>query len=147
MSPRNKILVGIFIIGGALLFAAGLFLIGSRKQAFSHHYDLYADFDKVDTLVAGAKVRVSGMDAGEITQIDIPQTASGRFRMKLKVDEKFRPIIRQDSLASIETEGMIGNKFVNIQKGSDNSPQCPPGGTLPSRSPLKSATSCGKGAA
>jgi len=72
------------------------------------------------------------MDAGEITDIQVPRTPSGKFRLKLKVDQKFHPIIRKDSVATISTEGMVDNKFVDIGKGSDHSPECPPGGTLPS---------------
>jgi phospholipid/cholesterol/gamma-HCH transport system substrate-binding protein len=134
---KKRILVGVFIVGGILLFAFGLFLIGSQKQLFSHHYDVYAGFNQIDTLTTGAKVRVSGMDAGQIASIEIPKTPSSRFRLKLEVDEKFRPIIREDSLASIETEGMVGNKYVEIDKGSDNSPECPPNGTLPTREPVE----------
>ncbi|HZT69446.1 MAG TPA: MlaD family protein [Terriglobia bacterium] len=137
MSPKKEILVGVFIIVGVLLFAAGLFLIGSRKQLFAHHYTLYTDFDKIDTLTSGAKVRVSGMDAGEVTDIQVPNSPSSRFRFKLEVDQKFRGIIRQNSVVSIETEGMVGNKFLNIQKGGENSPECPPGGTLPSKEPFE----------
>jgi len=90
-------LVGIFLVGGALLFAAGLFLIGSRKQVFSHHFEVYAEFNNIDTLTAGAKVRVCGMDAGSITDIQVPRNASARFRLRLKVDTKFHPIVREDS--------------------------------------------------
>lgn len=134
---KKRILVGAFIIGGILLFAVGLFLIGSRKQLFSHHYDVYAGFNQIDTLTTGAKVRVSGMDAGQIVNIDIPRKPSSRFRLKLEVDEKFRPIIREDSMVSIETEGMVGNKYVEIDKGSDNSPVSPVNGTLPTREPVE----------
>lgn len=137
MSARKKILVGVFIVGAVLLFAAGLFLIGSRKQIFGRHFVAYADFDNIDTLTTGAKVRVSGMDAGEVTQITVPSGPSSNFRLQLKVDEKFRPIVRLDSVASIETEGMVGNKYVNIAKGSQNSPDYSAGATLPSREPVE----------
>ncbi|HZS56326.1 MAG TPA: MlaD family protein [Bryobacteraceae bacterium] len=135
----KKTKVGIFLIGGAVLFAVGLFLIGTREQVFQHHFEIFTEFDKVDTLQTGAKVRVSGMDAGEITDIEVPKGPSSRFRLTLKVDEKFHPIIREDSLASIETSGMVGNKYVNIKKGSDHSPECRTGGTLPSVEPFEMA--------
>ena len=133
----KKTLVGVFLIGGAILFAVGLFLIGSRKQLFAHHFEIYTEFNKVDTLQPGAKVRVSGMDAGQVEDIQVPKTPASRFRLKLQVDEKFRPIIRNDSVASVETEGMVGNKYVDIGKGSDRSPECRPGGTLPSEEPFE----------
>ena len=129
----KKVKVGIFLVGGIALFCVGLFLVGSEEQLFGSHFTVYTDFKDIDTLQTGAKVRVSGMDAGEITGIEVPQNPSSRFRLKLKVDEKFHPIVREDSLASIETEGMVGNKFINIKEGSANSPECPAGCTLPSQ--------------
>src|SRR5579884_4336460 len=133
MSLKKKALVGVFLVGGVVLFGIGLFMIGSRKQIFGSHFHVYADFDNIDTITSGAKVRVSGMNAGQVTAIDVPNKPSGRFRLTLEVDQKFLPIIRKDSVASIETEGMVGNKFVNIKKGNANSPECPTGCTLPSQ--------------
>jgi len=128
--------VGIFLVAGIVLFCVVLFLIGSEEQLFAHHFSVYTQFSNIDTLQTGAKVRVSGMDAGEITEINVPQGPSSQFRIKLRVDEKFHPIIRQDSMASVETEGMVGNKFVDIKKGSENSPECPPGCTLHTQEPV-----------
>lgn len=135
----RTIKVGIFVVGGIALFSTGLFLIGSREQLFAHHFVVYAQFNDINTLQTGAKVRVSGMNAGQITGIDVPKAPSSKFRLQLKVDQKFHPIIRKDSVASIETEGMVGNKFINIAKGSANSPECPPGCTLPSQEAVSMA--------
>jgi len=137
VKKANALKVGIFLIAGVILFAVGLFLIGNHNQVFAHHYTVYTQFANVDTLQSGARVRVSGMDAGQVSSISIPQQASSKFRLKLDVDKKFRNIIREDSVASIETEGMVGNKFVNIAKGNNQSPQCRPGCTLPSQEPFE----------
>jgi len=135
MSKNVK--VGIFLVAGAILFGVGLFLIGNHNQVFSHHYDVYTEFEKVDIMQSGAMVRVSGMDAGSVSDIELPKQPSAKFRLKLSVDEKFKHIIRQDSLATIETEGMVGNKFVNLAKGTNQSPDCAPGCTLPSQEPFE----------
>jgi phospholipid/cholesterol/gamma-HCH transport system substrate-binding protein len=136
MSFKKKTLVGIFLLGGVLLFGVGLFMIGSRRQLFASHFHVYTDFTNLDTITPGAKVRVSGMDAGQVTAIDVPKNPNERFRLTLEVDDKFHPIVREDSVATIETEGMVGNKFVDIKQGSANSPECPPHGTLPSEEPF-----------
>jgi phospholipid/cholesterol/gamma-HCH transport system substrate-binding protein len=137
MTMNKNAKVGLFIIIGVVLFAAGLFMIGSHNQVFGHHYDVYTEFAKVDTLHSGAKIRVSGMDAGEVSDIQIPQQPSGKFRLKLHIDEKFRNVVRKDSVASIETEGMVGNKFVNISKGTNGSPECVGNCILPSQEPVE----------
>lgn len=129
--------VGIFIIIGVLLFAAGLFEIGNRNQVFQHHYTVYVDFANIDTITSGARVRVSGMNAGQVENVAIPKDPSSKFRLKLDVDDKFRNIIRENSIATIETEGMVGNKFVNIAKGTNASPDCQPGCTLQTQEPFE----------
>src|SRR6185437_10249215 len=123
MKASKKLKVGLFLVTGAVLFAVGLFLIGTANQFFAHHYEIYTEFKNVDTIQSGAKIRVSGMDAGEVSGIRIPKNPSEKFRMTLKVDKKFEPIIRSDSVTSIETEGMVGNKFVNIAEGTAASPE------------------------
>lgn len=128
--------VGVFLIGGAALFGVGLFLIGDRKQAFARHFEVYTEFASLSGLQSGAKVRVSGMDAGEVSEMHVPKRPSARFRLKLRLDQKLRPLVRQDSVALIQTEGLVGNKFLEIEKGSDRAPECPAGCTLPSREPF-----------
>jgi len=133
MSSKRKTIVGIFVVAGVLLFAVGLYLIGGRGQLFASKFHVYADFKNIDTLQTGARVRVSGMDAGQVTGIRVPKDPSERFRLALQIDDKFHPIVREDSVASIETSGMVGSKYVNVSIGSAKSPDCPPGATLPSQ--------------
>lgn len=127
--------VGVFIVGGIVLFCVGIYLIGTRTQLFGNHFTAYVDFNNVDTLTQGAGVRVGGMNAGQISGIQVPTGPNGKFRITLKVDKKFLPIVRRNSLATIETEGMVGNIYINIAKGSANSPECN-GCTLPSQEPV-----------
>jgi phospholipid/cholesterol/gamma-HCH transport system substrate-binding protein len=84
---RRYLSVGIFIIAAVTLFALGIFLVGSRHEAFSHHVLLYTEFADLDGVTRGSKVRVAGMDAGQVTRIDVPNSPSGRFRVQMKVDE------------------------------------------------------------
>jgi|SRR5579863_1654980 MlaD protein/OmpA family protein len=128
--------VGAFLIGGTVLFGAGLFLIGSRQKVFSRGFEIYSNFSSVSGLVTGADVRVSGLQAGELLEIQVPREPSGPYRVKLRLEEKVHPLIRQDSIATIQTEGLVGDKFVEVDKGSDNAPPCPSGGTIPGMDPF-----------
>src|SRR5438270_546786 len=98
--------IGVFIVLGFGFFAAILFQIGNHQKAFSRHLELYTEFSNLGGLANGAKVRVSGLDAGRIKKIDIPKGPSGKFRLSLEVEEKLHGIIGKDSVASIETEGV-----------------------------------------
>jgi len=128
--------VGAFVIGGLLLFAAGLFLIGNRRMLFTDTFRVYAEFKQVAALDTGAKVRVSGVDAGEVEEIRVPEGPSGRFRVRMRVRSDLRPLIRVDSIALIQNDGLVGNKFVQIQTGTEAAPAVAEGGTIQSREPF-----------
>jgi phospholipid/cholesterol/gamma-HCH transport system substrate-binding protein len=133
----NLAATGVFVISAVLLFGAGLFLIGDRQNAFSHHHDFYTEMTNVNGLAPGSKVRVSGFDAGEVTSLQIPDRPSGKFRIKLHVDKKLNNLIREDSLVTVESEGIVGDKFLLIHDGTDRSPEAQIGDTLPSKEPIE----------
>lgn len=128
--------VGAFVIAGILLFGAGLFLIGDRRMLFSDTFEVYAEFANISGLQDGAKVRVAGMDAGEVETIHVPPGPSAPFRVKLRIREDMHPIIRVDSVATIQTDGLVGNKFVQVDAGTDQAAVVAPGGTVRSREPF-----------
>ena len=138
MKNRNLV-VGLFVAAGLTLFTVGLFLIGNRHQAFAHHIEFYAEFRDLSGLAKGAKVQVAGMDAGQVLNIGIPDSPSAKFRLTLRVDEKFRGLIRTDSLATIGTEGVVGGTFLLIRSGSASAPAAAPSATLPSKEPTELA--------
>ena len=135
MPSTDKAAVGAFVIGGLMLFGLGLFLIGDRRMLFSKSADYYTEFAQISALQTGAKVRVGGMDAGEILDIRVPQEPGSKFRLKFRIVEKLFPVIRTDSVASIATDGLLGNKFLMIDIGTTG--LAPPGCTLPSREPFE----------
>ena len=129
--------VAAFVILGLILFGVGLFLIGDRHKAFSHQMTLYTDLANVNGLIPGAHVRVSGYDAGQITHIDIPNQPSGKFRLRLHIDDKLKPLIRADSLVTVETDGLVGDKFLLVHSGTDNASPVGDGSTLPGKEPVE----------
>jgi phospholipid/cholesterol/gamma-HCH transport system substrate-binding protein len=136
MGRERLAAVGAFVIGGLLLFAAGLFLIGDRRMLFTDTLRVYAEFKQVAALDTGAKVRVAGVDAGEVEEIRVPEGPSGRFRVRMRVRSDLRPLIRVDSIALIQNDGLVGNKFVQIQTGTEAAPAVADGGTIQSREPF-----------
>ena len=136
MSKKKLAVVGAFVLGGVLLFAVGLFLIGDRRMMFADTSAVYAEFSQIAGLETGAKVRVAGMDAGEVESIHIPASPSAKFRVKMRVRQDLRPLLRLDSVASIQNDGLVGNKFMQVESGTEQSPQVPEGGTVQSREPF-----------
>src|SRR5215207_5282439 len=136
MSKKKLAVVGAFVLGGVLLFAVGLFLIGDRRMLFADTTGVYAEFSQIAGLETGAKVRVAGMDAGEVQTIHVPGSPSSKFRVKMRVRHELRPLLRLDSVASIQNDGLVGNKFMQIESGTDQSPPVAERGTIQSREPF-----------
>lgn len=134
--PRRYLAVGIFIIAGMTLFALGIFLVGSRHEAFARHVLLYTEFANLDGVTKGSKVQVAGMDAGQVAKIDVPNSPNGRFRVQMRVDERFHGLVRTDSVVTVDTEGVVGNTFLTIHTGSPNAPIAQADSLLQSKPPV-----------
>ena len=134
---QNKnLMVGTFVLAGLVLFMAALFLIGNRHEAFARHVDYYADFTNLSGLSKGSKVQVAGMDAGQVLEIAVPASPQARFRVKLRISENLQGLVRTDSLATIGTQGIVGDTFLLIHPGSAQAPAATPLFVLPSKEPL-----------
>lgn len=123
--------VGLFIVMAGLLFALGLFMIGDRRALFARDFEVYTEFARLGGIQKGAVVRVAGAEAGEVEEIRVPRNPSEKFRLKLRVLEDLRGLVRTDSVASIQTDGLVGNKFIQVEAGTDAAPQAPDGSTIP----------------
>src|ERR1043165_47989 len=135
MVSKDKTAMGAFVVGGLLLFGFGLFLIGDRRMLFSKSAEFYTEFAQISALESGAKVRVGGMDAGEGGDVRVPPRPGAPFRVKLRIVEKLFPVIRTDSIATIQTDGLLGNKFLLIDTGTTAMSR--PGSTLRTTDPFE----------
>jgi phospholipid/cholesterol/gamma-HCH transport system substrate-binding protein len=129
--------VGLFVTVGLALFTGTLFIIGNRQEGFARKTTFQTQFSNLSGLAEGAKVRVSGVDAGKIKKIDLPRSASEKFRLVLEVEARLQPMIRTDSVASIATEGVVGDEYVQVGRGSDQAPEAQPDTMLPSKEPFE----------
>jgi phospholipid/cholesterol/gamma-HCH transport system substrate-binding protein len=139
--------IGLFLILGIGLFTAILFLIGNSHDIFGKHVEFYAEFSDTGGLPRGAQVRVAGIEAGEVKGIEIPGSPASKFRLKLQVRSNARGMIRTDSLVSIRTEGIVGDKYIYIREGTTTAAEAPDGATLPSKEPFDLGAALEKGSA
>ncbi len=134
---KTNVFVGIFLTAAAALLATGLFLIGNQHKAFRRHLQIYTEFANVDGIAKGAKVRVDGLDGGQVQAIEIPSKPSSKFRLKIQVDDRLHGLIRDDSIVTVETEGIVGDKYLLIHEGDDQSPAAKENSTLRSKEPFQ----------
>ena len=137
MNRAKAVGAGAFVALGVLVFTAALFMIGQRRMLFESRFPVYAEFSKLGQLEDGAVVRVSGLDAGEVTAIETPASPEGKFRVRMEVREDLHKLVRVDSVATTQTEGLVGAVFVNISGGSDQMPLVASAGLIQSREPFQ----------
>jgi phospholipid/cholesterol/gamma-HCH transport system substrate-binding protein len=112
----NKIRLGIFITLGITLFIIGIYFIGERQQIFRSTFRVSGVFKDVEGLQAGNNVRFSGINVGTIENISI--VSDSTVRVKILIDESTRKFIKKDAIASIGSDGLMGNKILTINPGT-----------------------------
>ena len=112
----NKIKLGIFISIGIVLFILGIYFIGERQQLFRSTFRISGVFKDVGGLQAGNNVRFSGINVGTVENISVVSDTS--VRVDILIEESTRKFIKKDAVASIGSEGLMGNKIIIINPGT-----------------------------
>jgi phospholipid/cholesterol/gamma-HCH transport system substrate-binding protein len=131
--------LGAFIVATLAILVLGIFIIGGKQYLFSSTYQLKAQFDNVVGLDAGGDVRVGGVHSGTVRNILLPHKPGEKVTVIMDLGKSTHEIIKQDSVATIETEGLLGNQFLAISFGSAGSGDVRDGDTLTSEAPLEMA--------
>jgi phospholipid/cholesterol/gamma-HCH transport system substrate-binding protein len=110
--------LGIFVLSAITFFVLGLYYIGSKRNIFHSTIKGTAVFDDVNGLIAGGEVRFSGINVGNVSKVYA--ISDSTIRVEFTVDESTAKYISQDATASIGSDGLLGNKIVNISSGKTN---------------------------
>ena len=129
--------LGAFIVATLAIVVVGVFIIGSKQYLFSSTYQLKAQFDNVAGLDAGGDVRVGGVHSGTVRYIVLPHRPDERVTVVMDLGKSTHEIIKQDSVASIETEGLLGNQYLAISFGSAGKADVRDGDIIASQPPLE----------
>jgi phospholipid/cholesterol/gamma-HCH transport system substrate-binding protein len=113
-TPAFKFRLGLFIIVGIALFVLGIFIIGKQKNLFNPVFTLRANFNSVSGLQVGNTIRFSGINIGTVDNIIIINDSTVKVEMLIK--KEVQKFIKEDSYASIGSEGIIGDKVIVISQ-------------------------------
>jgi len=114
----NTIRLGIFVTAGFILLIAAIYLIGNRQHMFSKTIKISGLFRDISGLQVGNNVRFSGINVGIIEDIII--VSDSMVRVDMVLEQKTQKFIKVDALAVIGSEGLMGNKVLNITPGTHN---------------------------
>lgn len=125
---RQNIRLGILVIAGTALFILTVYLIGNRQRLFGNTLTISAYFKNINGLILGNSVRYSGVDAGTVNAIEMMQDKS--IRVEMAIDKNIMKFITKDAVATIGSDGLVGNMIVNIIPGKDSEPPVVSGDTI-----------------
>jgi phospholipid/cholesterol/gamma-HCH transport system substrate-binding protein len=128
--------LGAFIVTTLAILVVGVFIIGGKQYLFSSTYQLKAQFDNVVGLDAGGDVRVGGVHSGTVRNIVLPHKPGEKVTVIMDLGKSTHEIIKQDSVATIETEGLLGNQYLAISFGSAGTAEVRDGDIIASLPPL-----------
>jgi phospholipid/cholesterol/gamma-HCH transport system substrate-binding protein len=127
----NSVKLGAFVLAGLLFLVFLLYMIGRDSNLFGDTYVLKARFENTQGLVSGNNVRFSGIQSGTVKKVKILNDTV--IEVTMVIDTKMKTIIRKNAIASIGTDGLVGNKLVNITASKQPAPLAEEGDILPSK--------------
>ena len=116
----NNIRLGILVLGGLLILVLSLYMIGRNESFFGSDFILKARFSNVNGLMRGNNVRFAGIQCGTVD--DIEMLNDTLIEVTLRIQKKTSTYIRTNAFAEIGTEGLMGNKVVNIKPAGGAAP-------------------------
>ena len=134
-TTSQKIRLGFFVIIGLLLFILAIYFVGSKQKMFGKTNHLEAVFNNVNGLQLGNNVRYSGINVGTVLGIEMDNDTI--IRVDMIIDKAIFPFIKKDAIATISSDGLVGNMIVNILPGKGLQPSVEPGDQIRSQNKVR----------
>lgn len=111
----QKIRLGLFVIISTILFVLAVYLIGQKQSMFKKTFTISAYFQNVNGLQKGNNVRYAGINIGTVTAIEMVNDST--IKVDMTIEEKITTHIKKNAIATIGSDGLVGNMIVNILPG------------------------------
>lgn len=128
---ENNIKLGVFVLAGLLTIILSFYMIGKNRDLFGSNFQLKARFSNLNGLTEGNNVLFSGIQAGTVKTIAIYNDTT--IEVTLQISDKLKSYIHKNALVSIGTEGLMGDKVINIIPQKKPSPLIAAGDLLANR--------------
>lgn len=133
MKTKSELQAGIFILVALLLFGMSVFVLGRERQIFSAQDPFHTSFRDIKGLGDGAPVRLGGINIGRVSKIGFAADLKDpNVYVTLLVNDDYLDRIREDAVVLIDTQGLLGDRFLNITTGASEK-ILPPGSHIPSK--------------
>jgi phospholipid/cholesterol/gamma-HCH transport system substrate-binding protein len=132
----SELRVGITVIVAGIALGVLLLLMSGTSGLFTHRITVRSYFDNAEGLRLGAPVRLSGVDIGNVTHIRIVPDKDKQLtpvEITMKISTKYSYAMRRDSVTSLETAGVLGETFLDIDSSQAVGGMLQDGDTLPTQ--------------
>jgi phospholipid/cholesterol/gamma-HCH transport system substrate-binding protein len=116
----NRIRLGLFVTVALGLFIVVIYMIGNGKHMFTKTFHINGTFKDLAGLQVGNNIRFTGMNVGTVAKVEIATDST--VRVDMLIEKKVQKFLKKDAIASIGSEGLMGNKVVNLLPGSADQP-------------------------
>lgn len=130
----SRVKLGIFVSIGIALLIVVIYFIGNRQHMFSKTLTISGVFKDLGGLQIGNNVRFTGINIGTIDDIEI--ITDSTVKVSMTVEKDVQKFIKADAVATIGSEGLMGNKVINLMAGSPDKPMIEDGGTVKTVTPV-----------
>jgi len=127
--------LGMFVTIGLVVFILAIYLIGKQQNLFGSTFELKTKFKTVSGLKVGGQVRFSGISVGTIKEIEIANDST--VIVRAKINEEVRRFIKIDAMASIGSDGLMGDKILTVSPGSESNKPVEDGAMIASAKPVE----------
>ncbi|MGH9442251.1 MAG: MlaD family protein, partial [Thermoanaerobaculia bacterium] len=128
---QRRFRVGLVVFIALIAFAVGVFMVGKRASLFTRKVDYQIRFASASGLTAGNAVRLAGVTVGNVTDVALSEKPGDTtVTVLVSIERRMASRVREDSRASIKTIGLLGDKYIELEGGSEGSPEVPPGGQI-----------------
>jgi phospholipid/cholesterol/gamma-HCH transport system substrate-binding protein len=131
----ENIKVGTLVIAGLLFLIFTLYMIGKNRSLLGKTFVITAMVHNVNGLMPGNNVRFKGIDVGTVKSIEV--TNDTLINVIMMIDDKMQPFIKKNAIATIGSDGLMGNKIININSSPEFAPTIEEGDVIQSRRPVE----------
>ncbi len=128
----SELRVALFVLVAMVILVLAIFYV-TGATSLRAKYTVHTYLPEVDGLVVGAPVTLGGVQVGNVETIELnPHAADEMHNIEvgMRVEKRYQQWIRGDSTAKLITQGLLGNRYVTISRGSPQAPVIPPNGTV-----------------
>lgn len=134
-NATDNVKLGLFVLAGLIFLVFTLYLVGKNRNLFGRTFIIKSTMNTVNGLTPGNNVRFKGIDVGTVKNIELAD--DNTIMVVMIIDDNLRPYIKQNAIASIGTDGLMGNKLVNINSQPEFAPAVKEGSVIRSREPIE----------